>query len=220
MSYMPRPRVHDLDGALDIAARLAVSSGVAAVTIRALSEATSVSNGALYYAFGSHAGLLGQAWLRAAEKFLVLQRHIVDLALEGGDGSVDRAAAVEAVVATALFPALFLEQDGTSAQFLLTISRSELLRSGEVPDDVTEKLRKLDEALVAIFIRLSLGLWDRRDKRAVELIRLRIVELPTALLLRGGCPTDAAACDRLAAAVRAILAFLPPNPESQRSQPI
>ncbi|MCW2557323.1 MAG: Transcriptional regulator, TetR family, partial [Mycobacterium sp.] len=74
----------------------------------------------------------------------MLQRHVVDLALDGGDGVVGGAAAVEAVVATALCPAVFLEEDGTSAPFLLTISRDELLRSGEVPDDVAEKLRMLD----------------------------------------------------------------------------
>ncbi|MCW2560630.1 MAG: Bacterial regulatory protein tetR family [Mycobacterium sp.] len=107
---------------------------------------------------------------------------------------------------------IFFEEDGTSAQFLLTISRDELLRSGEVPDDVAEKLRMLDEELVAIFIRLPLALWDRRDKRAVELIRLCIVELPTALLLRGGRHADTAARDRLAAAVRAVLTIPPTKP--------
>ncbi|BBY45955.1 TetR/AcrR family transcriptional regulator [Mycolicibacterium celeriflavum] len=209
---MPRPRVHDLDGVLDIAASLAVSSGVAAVTIRALSEATSVSNGALYHAFGSRAGLLGRAWLRAAEKFLVLQRDTVDLALNGENHPVDEATAVEAVVATALCPAVFLDQDPTSAQFLLTVSRDELLRSGEIPDDVAEKLSRLDEALTAIFIRLSRSLWDRKDKRAVELIRVCIVELPTALLLRGGRHGGAAARDRLAAAVCAVLTIPPAKP--------
>lgn len=208
---MPRPRVHDLDSVLDVATGLAVTSGVAAVTIRALSEATSVSNGALYHAFGSRSGLLGRAWLRAAEKFLALQRHTVDLAL-GGDRPVDEATAVEAIVATALCPAAFLDQDSTSAQFLLTVSRDDLLRSGEIPDDVAEKLRKLDEALVAIFIRLSRSLWNRRDKRAVELIRDCIVELPTALLLRGGRHADTAARDRLAAAVRAVLTIPPTEP--------
>ncbi|HEX2212760.1 MAG TPA: helix-turn-helix domain-containing protein [Mycobacterium sp.] len=196
---------------LDVAIGMAVTSGVGAVTIRALSEATSVSNGALYHAFGSRAGLLGRAWLRAAEKFLALQRHTVDVALDG-DRPVDEATAVEAIVSTALCPAAFLDQETTSAQFLLTVSRDDLLSSGEIPDDISEKLRKLDEALVAIFVRLSSSLWDRHDKRAVELIRDCIVELPTALLLRGGRHADAAARDRLAAAVRAVLAIPPTKP--------
>ena len=39
--------------------------GPAAVTIRAISSATGVSNGAVYHTFGSRAGVLARAWLRA-----------------------------------------------------------------------------------------------------------------------------------------------------------
>lgn len=209
---MPRPRLHDLDEVLDIAAGLAVREGIAAVTVRALSEAASVSNGALYHAFGSRTGLLARAWLRAAEQFLALQRSTVDQALQGSGDRCTEATAVEAVVATALCPAIFLDQDETSAQFLLTVSRDDLLRSGAVPDDLAEALRRLDDALVAVFIRLSVSLWDRKDREAVDLIRVCIVELPTALLVRGGRYADAAARDRLAAAVRAVLTIPPAAP--------
>lgn len=209
---MPRPRLHDLDGVLDIAAALAVREGIAAVTVRALSEAASVSNGALYHAFGSRAALLARSWLRAADKFLALQRHTVDHALDGAGGRPPAVGAVEAVVATALCPATFLDQDETSARFLLTVSRDDLLRSGDVPDDLAEALRRLDEALVAVFVRLSMSLWDRKDREAVDLIRVCIVELPTALLVRSGRFAEAAARDRLAAAVRAVLTIPPPTP--------
>jgi AcrR family transcriptional regulator len=206
---MPRPRVHDLDRALDAAEELAVGAGSAAVTIRALSDATSMSNGALYHAFGSRAALLGRAWVRAAERFLQLQRDAVDYALESGNHAVDEATAVEAVVAAALCPAVFHDQSPTSAQFLLTVSRAELLRSGEVPEDVAKDLRHLDKALASIFVQLSRSLWDRKDKAAVAVIRDCVVGLPTALLLRGNRTADPAARERLAAAVRAVLSIPP-----------
>lgn len=209
---MARPRVHDLGQALDAAEELAVSAGPAAVTIRALSEATSMSNGALYHAFGSRAGLLGRAWVRAAQSFLQLQRDAVDRAL--GDGG---AKAVEAVVAAALCPALFFDRNPTAAQFLLTVARDELLRSGEVPDDVADDLRRLDTELGTLFVRLSGALWDRTDRQAVALVRDCVVELPTALLLRGNRTADATARDRLAAAVRAVLTIPPNTPPATRA---
>ena len=118
---MPRPRVHDLEHVLDVAERLAVAKGPAAVTIRALSDATSVSNGALYHAFGTRAGLLGRAWVRAAERFLELQRNAVEQALSGGADTEGNA--TEAVVAAALCPASLFDQNPTSARFLLTVRR-------------------------------------------------------------------------------------------------
>jgi AcrR family transcriptional regulator len=212
IATVPRPRVHDLDRVLDVAEELAVSTGPAAVTIRALSDATAMSNGALYHAFGSRAGLLGRAWVRAAEGFLELQRDSVARVLDGGKRVVDEATAVEAVVAAAMCPAAFFDQNPTSAQFLHTVRRDELLRSGDVPAAVAEELRQLDKALVALFVRLSRSLWERKDRYAVAVIRDCVVELPTALLLHGNRAADSAARERLAAAVRAVLAIPVPNP--------
>jgi AcrR family transcriptional regulator len=209
---MPRPRTHDLGQVLDVAERLAVAAGPAAVTIRALSEATSVSNGALYHAFGTRAGLLGRAWVRAAEGFLQLQRDAVEHVLGGDANPVDEATAVEAVVAAALCPASFFDRSPISAQFLLTVPRDELLRSGEIPADVATELRQLDKALGRIFVRLSCSLWDRKDTQALALIRDCVVALPTALLLRDNRTADDTARERLATAVRAVLTIPPSNP--------
>lgn len=170
-----------------------------------------MSNGALYHAFGSRAGLLGRAWVRAAQRFLQLQREAVERSLDGGTHPDGSAPAVEAVVAAALCPAVFHDQHPTSAQFLLTVSRAELLRSTEVPAEVATELRRLDKALVAIFVQLSRSLWDRRDKAAVALVRDCVVSLPTALLLRHNGPADRSARERLAAAVRAVLSIPPDN---------
>ncbi|MEV6252654.1 TetR/AcrR family transcriptional regulator [Nocardia sp. NPDC051929] len=196
---MPRPRVHALDQLMDAAERLAVDSGPAAVTVRALSEAASVSNGAIYHAFGSRAGLMGRVWLRAAQRFLTLQREAADHALAHGG-------AVEAVVAAADAPAEFLVQQPVSGRFLLTVPRRELLGSSEIPDDIAEQLRRLDQTLTELFVNLSRGVFDRADREAVAVIRDCVVELPTALLLRGRRSPDTAVRQRLAAAVRAVLA--------------
>lgn len=203
---MARPRTHDLGLVLDTVERLAVTEGVAAVTIRALSQATGVSNGALYHAFGSRTELLGQTWLRAAEKFLAMQRNAVHSAASSG---VD--APTEALVAAAVCPADFLERNPSSARFLLTVTRDELLGTGEIADDLAARLRALDEELTALFIELSARLWGRTDRSAVALVRLCLVELPTALIVANRDP-DAAARARLARAVRAVITIPPAAP--------
>ncbi|MEU4710110.1 helix-turn-helix domain-containing protein [Nocardia salmonicida] len=212
---MPRPRIHDLDRLMDAAEQLAVDSGPAAVTVRALSEATSVSNGTIYHAFGSRAGLMGRVWLRAAQRFLTLQREAVDRATAAGSSHED---AVEAVVAAADTPAEFLVQHPVSGRFLLTVPRRELLGSSEIPDDIAEELRRLDQTLGELFVGLSRSVFDRGDRVAVAVIRDCVVELPTALLLRGRREPDPDVRQRLAAAVRAVLA-LPPPPPSNSATP-
>lgn len=190
---------------MDAAEQLAVDAGPAAVTVRALAEATSVSNGAIYHAFGSRAGLMGRVWLRAAQRFLTLQREAVDRALAHYD-------AVEAVVAAADAPAEFLVRQPVSGRFLLTVPRGELLGSSVLPDDIAEELRRLDQALTELLVNLSRSVFDRADREAVAVIRDCVVEVPTALLLRGRRSPEPAVRQRLAAAVRAVLAV--PLPDS------
>ncbi|WP_040525182.1 TetR/AcrR family transcriptional regulator [Gordonia effusa] len=200
---MPRPRLHDLDELMDAAEKLAVESGPASVTVRALSQVTGASNGAIYHAFGSRSGLLGQVCLRAAQRFLDLQRAAVD----------QEANPIDAVVAAADSPAEFSIAFGTSGRFLLTVDRAELLGSREMPTDVATQLQALEGTLTELFIRLAQAMWGRGDREAVAVIRDCVVELPTALLLRRDRTPDAAARARLAAAVRAILALEPPAPQ-------
>ncbi|MEV0947055.1 helix-turn-helix domain-containing protein [Rhodococcus sp. NPDC049939] len=205
---MPRPRVHDLDDALDAAERLAVEGGPSAVTLRAVAGATAMSNGAIYHAFGSRGGLVGRAWLRAAHRFLDLQQKSVEQALAclPADG---RAAAVDAVVAAADSPAAFAEHFPQSSRFLLTVRRDELL-GADVPDEVSDKLSRLDSVLTELFTRLTLALWGRKDGRAVEVIESCVVGLPTGLLLHGRRSPDTAMRRHLEVAVRAVLDLDPP----------
>ncbi|OBG28673.1 TetR family transcriptional regulator [Mycobacterium alsense] len=204
---MPRPRLYDQDQILDAVERLAVQSGPAAVTIRAIGDAIGVSNGAVYHTFGSRAGLVGRAWVRAGHRFLRAQGASIDAA-PGGD-------AVAAVVAAAEAPAVFAEQHPHSSQLLLTVRREELL-GPETPLEVATQLRDLDRLLVGTMIRLARALWDRKDAAAVDVITACVVDLPTAILLRRNRIDDPDARERLRAAVRAVLAVGAPPPRKAK----
>ena len=202
---MPRPRVYDPNHVLDAVESLAVASGPGAVTIRAISAVTGVSNGAVYHTFGSRSGLMGRAWLRAGRRFLTVQTSLVDQALSAPSPR----ASVEAVVDAADAPVIFAEQYPDSSRLLLTVRRDELLNS-RLPDEITTELSDLDRSLVGLMLRLAINVWDRKDARAVDAITTCIVDLPTAILLRRDRLSSPTARAHLRAAVRAILAVGPP----------
>jgi AcrR family transcriptional regulator len=204
---MPRPRMHDPDVVLDAVEELVARSGPSAVTIRAISDAVGVSNGAVYHTFTSRGGLMGHAWLRAGRRFLAVQASLVDEAMAGG--------AIDAVVAAADAAVVFTERHPGSSALVLRVRREDVL-ADDLPDDVAGELRRLDRLLVALLVRLAVAVWDRKDSAAVDTITSCVVDLPTALLLRrdrlGGATTRA----QLDAAVRAVLAVGPPPPRRRR----
>lgn len=195
---MPRPRVYDPEQVLDAVESLAARSGPAAVTIRAIGEATGASNGAVYHGFGSRAGLVAAAWLRAARRFLAVQG--------------ERVAAVsdplEAVVAAADAPVAFAERHPDACKLLFAIQRDQL------PDDdlspqLAEQLRGADAELIGLLIGLADALWERRDAAAVDTITTCVVDLPTAIVLSRNRLGSATARAQLHAAVRAVLSVGP-----------
>lgn len=169
------------------------------MTIRAISDAVGLSNGALYHTFGSRAGLLAQAWLRAGYRFLALQRDLVDAAEPG----------VEAIAAAALAPVVCAEQHPASARFLLQVRREEVLGNAP-PGDLAAELQDLDTLLVELMITLATAAWGRRDRAAVDTVTTCIVDLPTAILLQRNRIADPTARQHLRAAVAAVLAIGPP----------
>lgn len=204
---MPRPRIHDRDAVLDAVEDLVARSGPSAVTIRAVSAAVGMSNGAVYHTFTSRGGLMGQAWLRAAQRFLAVQTALVDEAMTGGDPA-------GAVVAAADAAVVFTERHPGSSTLVLRVRREEVL-AGDVPADVADELRHLDQLLVALMVRLALAVWDRKDAAAVDAITSCVVDLPTALLLRRDRLGSATARAQLHAAVRAVLT-VGPTPRQRR----
>lgn len=226
---MARPRIHDPDAVLDVAESLAVRSGPAAVTIRAVATATGMSNGALYHTFGSRAEVLGRTWLRAAQRFLEIQTALVDAAFaepeapdaadedsrDGGEGIGSRRA-IEAVVVAATAPIVFAERFPDASKLLLTVQRDELL--GAEPTALAEEIRATDRTLVGLMIRLARQLWGRADSGAVAVMTTCLVDLPTAILLRRNRLADPIAHEQLRAAVRAVLAVGPPAAASARGR--
>ncbi|MGW0160332.1 TetR/AcrR family transcriptional regulator [Mycobacterium sp. NPDC003323] len=190
---MPRPRVYDLDSVLDTVESLAVRTGPAAVTVRAVASAAGVSNGALYHNFSSRAELLGRAWVRAGTRFLSIQR-----------AAAESASGREAVVAAAYAPVLFAERHPDSARLVLTVRREEILGPG-LSDELTAQLHGLDRRLVTLLIGLAEGMWGRGDAAAVDTITTCVVDLPTAILLNRDRLGDPTARAQLGAAVRAVL---------------
>ncbi|MEZ0053672.1 AcrR family transcriptional regulator [Mycobacterium sp. MAA66] len=200
---MPRPRVYELDSVLDAAESLAGQAGAAGVTTRAVAAAAGVSNGAIYHNFGSRAELVARTWLRAAGRFLDVQTELVDevLATPGVDP-------VEAVVAAADAPAEFAHRHPQSSRLLWRIPRDQLL-APDLSESLSAELGALESDLIALMIRLSMLLWDRRDGVAVDAVTLCIVDLPTSIILSRNRITNTWARDRLKAAVRAVLAEEP-----------
>ena len=204
---MPRPRVHDPDAVLDAVEALVARAGPQAVSIRAVSAAVGVSNGALYHTFISRSGLMGQAWLRAGRRFLTVQTALVDRALAGAD-------AAGAVAAAADAPVAFAEQSPEAAALLWSVRRDDVL-ADDPPGDIAAALRDLDRLLVALMVRLAVAMWDRKDAAAVDVITGCIVDLPTALVLQRDRLRNPTAREHLHAAVRAVLDVGPP-PEHRR----
>lgn len=132
---MPRPRVYGPAQVLDAVEALAARSGPAAVTIRAVGEATGASNGAVYHGFGSRAGLIAAAWLRAAQRFLAVQRELVDAA----------PGAAEAVVAAADAAVVFADRDPDACRLLFALRLDELSEDG-LPAQLSEQLRVAEES--------------------------------------------------------------------------
>ena len=199
---MPRPRVYEPERLLDAVESLAVAAGPAAVTIRAVSAAVGVSNGALYHTFESRSGLMGRAWIRAARRFFTMQHDLVDQALADGDPQA-------AVVAAADAPVAFADRYPDSSKLLWLVSREELLDS-DLPDDVATELHDLHRSLIDLMIRLADKMWDRRDARAVDTITTCIVDLPTSIVLRRDRLTNPTAREHVRASVRAVLDVGPP----------
>lgn len=175
---MARPRLHDLDALLDAAELLFAEGGSGALTIRALAERTGAPSGSLYHAFGSRNELLGRMWLRAANRFLDLQRTAVSEHLGEGAGYDD---AVAATVAAASTPAVLAAQSPATAKLLLEHRREAIVDEG-LPEPLTTELQALDDQLLQIMRTLASALFGRRDRRAIEAVTACIVDLPTALL--------------------------------------
>lgn len=200
---MGRPREHDVEALLERATAIMIERGVHGLTLRELAKDTGASNGTIYHAFGSRSGLVAMAYLQNAERFLALQLDAVDEARQAPD---DPAATVVAAAQTA---SQLAGSAPTSAAFLLLVRFDDLL-TGDIPDDLRERLADLTSRLAALFVDLARTALGRDDRVAVAAVRACVVDVPSGLLMHRDQLTDPYAVLWVEAAVRGILAATPP----------
>lgn len=202
---MGRPREHDLDTLLDHARQVWIEQGVTALTIRALSSTSAVSNGAIYHAFGTRAGLLAAVWAREASGFL---DHLRDRVAHSRTTSDDP---VEALVAAGLAPATYAADHPSAARLLLATDLDDLF-APELDEAQQAALSRLRDELGATLVDLADLVWERHDRPATTLVRYCVVDLPGCLLLGTQDVTDPLARLALENAIRGVAATPLPSP--------
>ncbi len=174
---MGRRRVHDRDAILDAAEELFAAGGVRSVTVRALADRTGAPSGSLYHLFGSRSELLAHMWVRAARRFLGVQRAAIDAAL-GREGDT----AIEATVVASTTIADMTDEWPNAAAVLRGQSRDALIGPA-LPGPLLAEIERLDGALLEQLRRLADALWQRTDRAAVETVAACVVDIAGALLL-------------------------------------
>lgn len=214
---MPRPRLHSLDDLLDVAERQVVRGDPAGLTLRSLAAASGASNGTIYHAFHSKEELLARLWLRASARLGHVIEQTTEQASSGSASPEDR------VVAVATAPVDFACRFRLSAE-LFFAQRSDQLFSAEIAPDLLDALAAERRRFTQRLIELAEGLWQRRDRAAVDAIAACVVDVPGGILRRAlieGRTLDDETPRRITAGVRAILAvpLPPPTSRTKRSHP-
>jgi len=93
----------------------------------------------------------------------------------------------------------------------------EELLTPKLDADGRQQLLQLQRDLNKLIVELAGALWNRRDRAALTTVRYCVVDLPSALLLKGKEVTDPLAMHTLAQAVRGIAAQPPPTTSGLRS---
>lgn len=199
---MGRPQEINVDDLLDHARALWVADGMAAVTIRALSARSGVSNGSIYHHFESRNHLLAEVWAREAQAFRAYQNAQIDHAR--AHGSV-----ADAVVAAALVTGGYAEVDAKAVRVLLA-SRPDVLNADALPAPVRRQLAEHRANAAKVIGELAQEMWGRSDDVATTLMRNCVVDIPARIFMAAGQPNDPLARYAIEQAVRGILAAGPP----------
>lgn len=199
---MARPQEIDVDKLLDHARDLWTTEGMPAVTIRALSARSGVSNGAIYHHFSSRSHLLARVWAREAEQFRTFQRERIDAARTSGT-------AEDAVIAAALATGDYATMPGAAVR-VLSASRPDSLSSDVVPEDLRAELRQHRRTAAALVAELARDVWGRDDEVACTLVRNCVVDIPARILMSSRTVNDPLARYAIEHAVRGVLSAGPP----------
>ncbi len=194
---MGRLRLYTSDQILDGARRLVLGEGIAAATISNIASASGAPPGSIYYRFDSRETLLAELWIRAVER---AQRHCIAAVEAVGEPA-------EAVVAGGLSIFDFVRSEPADAQLLVSMRRTDLIRS-PLPPPLVERLRALNRPAERVIGRLAGQLFGESSARARELITLAVFDLPYGCVRRyllAGKPPPAAHRAYVERAIRAVL---------------
>jgi AcrR family transcriptional regulator len=200
---MGRPQLVDVDALLDHAREIWIAEGQAAVTIRALSARSGVSNGAIYHHFSSRNHLLSQIWAREASAFRAFQREQIQDARDHGT-------AEDAVVAAALSTGGYADVKGAAVRVLLA-SRPDTITPDGVPDQLIKELRRHRASAATLISDLAEEVWGRSDETARRLMRNCVVDIPARIFMSAERPNSPLARYAIEHAVRGVLAAGPPD---------
>jgi AcrR family transcriptional regulator len=194
---MGRLRLYTSDQILDGARGLVLSEGIAAATISNIARASGAPPGSIYYRFDSRETLLAELWIRAVER---AQQHCIDAVEAVGEPT-------EAVVAGGLSIFDFILSEPADAQLLVSMRRTDLIRS-PLPPPLVERLRVLNRPVEHLIGRLAGQLFGKSSAQARELITLAVFDLPYGSIRRhllAGAAPPASHRPYLELAIRAVL---------------
>jgi AcrR family transcriptional regulator len=198
---MGRLRLYTSDQILDGARGLVLGDGVAAATIGNIARASGAPPGSIYYRFDSREALLAELWMRAVER---AQRHCI-----GAVEAVTEAGGepTEAVVAGGLSIFDFVLSEPADAQLLVSMRRTDLIRS-PLPPPLVERLRALNRPVARLVGRLAGQLFGQSSPQARELVTLAVFDIPYGAVrrhLQAGAAPPAAHRAYVELAIRAVL---------------
>jgi AcrR family transcriptional regulator len=204
---MGRLQRYTTDQILDGARALILGDGLGAATIANIASASGAPPGSIYYRFDSRETLLAELWMRAARR---AQDYCMAAAEAAGEPS-------EAVVAGGLSVFDFVVGEPADAQLLVSMRRSDLIRS-PLPPALVQRLRALNHPVEQLIVRLAGELFGQPSAAARELITLAVFDLPYGCVRRhllAGKTPPAALRRHVELAIRAVLAAGVPQASGQ-----
>ncbi|SFB48538.1 transcriptional regulator, TetR family [Amycolatopsis marina] len=166
--------MHSDDRILDAARDQWISGGDAATTASGISKASGAPVGSLYHRFGSRAVLLAHLWTRTVHRF---QQGLLDAAENSAPG-------MERACAAARWPVEFSLLQHADARLLLLTRRSELLDEHTLPEELRQRLDRINEPVAALVRRLATEIFGRPTPERCELVTVAVIDLPYGVVRR------------------------------------
>ncbi|HEY1690333.1 MAG TPA: TetR/AcrR family transcriptional regulator [Solirubrobacteraceae bacterium] len=200
---MPRRELHSQEAILDAARKLVVEGGPRSVTVGAVAAASQAPTGSIYHRFTSVDELLARLWIRAV-------RRSQEATL-----TVDFEDPAAGVIAAALALYDFCLEHREDALLLGAFRRRDLERA-ELPGELREELKQVNEPIERPLGELVRRLLGSKSRASLDIVLLAVVDLPYGFARRyldgeGSPPPERR--ERLAAAVEAVLG-LDPQPQA------